>query len=90
MAENWYSAGMRVSVDRAGRMVIPKPFRTALGIGPETEVELVVDGGGLRIDPVRAALRPVEEEDGLPLLGFVPDMVVTEADVRRLRDEGQR
>ena len=81
---------MRVMVDRAGRMVIPKPFRTALGIGPDSEVELVADGGGLRIDPIRAALRPVGEEDGVPLLGFVPDMVVTDDEVRRLRDEGQR
>jgi len=81
---------VRVTVDGAGRMVIPKPLRIALGIGPDSEVELVADGGGLRIDPVGAALRPVEEADGLPVLGLLPNLVITDDDVRRLRDEGQR
>lgn len=78
---------MRVTVDRVGRVVIPKPLRVALGIGPGTELELVADGVGLRLDPVRGPERLVVEHDGLPLLGFVPGIVVTEEDVRRLRDE---
>lgn len=81
---------MRVSVDRVGRVVIPKPLRVALGIGPDTELELVTDGVGLRLDPIHASERLVTERDGLPLLGFVPGVVVTDEDVRRLRDELQR
>lgn len=81
---------MRVTVDRVGRVVIPKPLRVALGIGPDTELDLVADGTGLRLDPVRTPERPITEPDGFPLLGFVPGVVLTDDDVRRLRDDLQR
>ncbi|HVL92894.1 MAG TPA: AbrB/MazE/SpoVT family DNA-binding domain-containing protein [Acidimicrobiales bacterium] len=81
---------MRVSVDAAGRLVIPKSLRTALGIGPDTELEIVVDGSGLRLEPVAATERTVRQRDGLPLLGLVPNMTVTDDDIRRLRDSLQR
>lgn len=81
---------MRVGVDRAGRVVIPKHFRVALGIGPDSEVELIPDGAGLRMDPIPADDRAVTDEDGLPLLGLIPGLAVTDEDVRALRDEMQR
>lgn len=81
---------MRVTVDRVGRIVIPKPLRVALGIGPDTELELVPDAGGLRLEPVRTRDRPVGLSDGLPLLGMIDGAVLTDQDVRRLRDEIQR
>ena len=90
MGGDWYAARVRVTVDRVGRIVIPKALRLGLGIGPDTELELVPDGGGLRLEPVRAHERPVEESDGLPLLGMVEGNVLTDDDVRRLRDESQR
>jgi len=81
---------VRVTVDRAGRVVIPKQLRVALGIGPDTELDLVADGTGLRLDPVRRPERSITETDGLPLLGFVSGVVLTDDDVRRLRDDVQR
>lgn len=81
---------MRVTVDRVGRIVIPKSLRDALGIGADTELEVLPDGGGLRLDPVRPAERVVGESDGLPLLGVVEGAVLRDADVARLRDELQR
>lgn len=42
---------MRGTIDRAGRVVIPKPLREALGLVPG-EVELTRDGAGVRIEPV--------------------------------------
>ncbi|MGF1648686.1 MAG: AbrB/MazE/SpoVT family DNA-binding domain-containing protein [Kineosporiaceae bacterium] len=81
---------MRVTVDRVGRVVIPKSLRTALGIGPDTELEVMPDGGGLRLDPVRPIDRAVVETDGFPLLAPVTGAVITDADVARLRDELQR
>jgi AbrB family looped-hinge helix DNA binding protein len=36
---------MHVSIDKAGRVVVPKPMRDALGISPETPLDIdVVDG----------------------------------------------
>lgn len=81
---------MRVIVDRVGRIVIPKALRVALGIGPDTELELMPDGGGLRLEPVRSRRRPVGESDGLPLLGVVGGAVLSDGDVQRLRDDTQR
>jgi AbrB family looped-hinge helix DNA binding protein len=36
---------MHVSIDGAGRVVVPKPFRDLLGISPDTPLEMdLVDG----------------------------------------------
>lgn len=81
---------MRVTVDRVGRIVIPKQLRSALGIGSDTELELTPDGGGLRLDPVQPRERPIGDSDGLPLLGMIVGAVLTDQDVRQVRDDVQR
>lgn len=81
---------MLVSIDRVGRVVIPKALRVALGITPDTELELIPDGSGLRIEPVRRDRRPIHTSDGLPILGKVDGATLTDDDVRRLRDYLQR
>lgn len=81
---------MHVSVDRVGRIVIPKALRVALGITPDTPLELVLDGSGLRIEPVHRRERAIGVSDGLPVLAEVEGAVLTDADVRRLRDDAQR
>lgn len=81
---------MVVHVDSVGRLVIPKALRTALGITPETPLELALDGGGLRLQPMQSERRQIEEKDGLLVLAAVPGSIRTDDDVRRLRDELQR
>jgi AbrB family looped-hinge helix DNA binding protein len=81
---------MLVTIDRVGRVVIPKALRVALGITPDTQLEIVPDGAGLRIEPVRRDRRTVNVSDGLPILGKVEGAVLTDDDVRRLRDDLQR
>ena len=81
---------MYVTVDRVGRVVIPKVLRVALGITPDTPLELILDGSGLRIEPVRRRQRAIGTSDGLPILGDVEGVVLTDDDVRRLRDDIQR
>jgi AbrB family looped-hinge helix DNA binding protein len=44
---------MRTTIDKAGRLVIPRPLREQAGIGAG-EVEVYLDGAGLRIEPVCA------------------------------------
>ncbi|WP_156166322.1 AbrB/MazE/SpoVT family DNA-binding domain-containing protein [Mycobacterium haemophilum] len=42
---------MRATIDKAGRLVIPKPLRDHLGLQPG-EVEVTADGAGLRMEPL--------------------------------------
>lgn len=79
-----------MSIDRVGRVVIPKALRVALGITADTQLELIPDGSGLRIEPVRRDRRAVEISEGLPILGKVEGAALTDNDVRRLRDDLQR
>jgi AbrB family looped-hinge helix DNA binding protein len=81
---------MYVTVDRVGRVVIPKALRVALGITPDTQLELIPDGSGLRIEPVHRHQRSIDTSDGLPILANVEGAVLTDDDVRRLRDDIQR
>jgi AbrB family looped-hinge helix DNA binding protein len=64
---------MRATIDKAGRMVIPKPLRDQLGLRPG-EVEVSAEGAGLRVVPVHD--EDLVEEDGrlvIPATGAVVD-----------------
>lgn len=77
---------MRTTIDKAGRLVIPKSLREQSGITPG-EVEISVDGAAIRIDSV-AADDLVEEEGVLLLPSGGPEL---DADaVRELRLVDQR
>lgn len=52
---------MKTTIDKAGRVVIPKMLRDQLGLAPG-EVELIPDGTGVRIEPV--ANEELVESDG--------------------------
>lgn len=61
----WYSPGMKATIDSAGRMVLPKRLREAVGLGPG-EVEVSVDGAALRVEAI-AGDELVEEAGRLVL-----------------------
>ncbi len=63
-----------VTIDRAGRIVIPKPIRDRLRLAPGTKLHLSVDEEGLRL-AVRAPEPSRIELDGLLLVGFPEGMV---------------
>lgn len=77
---------MRTTIDRAGRLVIPKSLRDRLGLVPG-EVEVSADGAALRVEPIMAD--DLEERAGRLV---IPESGVTLDDdaVRALRDADQR
>ena len=87
----WYLNGMRSTIDKAGRLVIPKTLRDSLGLVPG-EVEITADGAGLHIEPL--ADDRLEDEDGLLVIpaADIPaaDITVSDDLVRTLRDADQR
>jgi AbrB family looped-hinge helix DNA binding protein len=77
---------VRTTIDKAGRLVIPKVLRDRLGLRPG-EVEVVADGAALRVEAV--ADSSLEERNGrlvIPASGAV----LSDDDVGSLRDADQR
>ncbi|MGH3562920.1 MAG: AbrB/MazE/SpoVT family DNA-binding domain-containing protein [Mycobacterium sp.] len=77
---------MRATIDKAGRLVIPKPLREQLGLRPG-EVEVTADGAALRVEAPASDF--LDERDGrlvIPAGGAE----INDAVVRTLRDAGQR
>ena len=78
---------MKATIDKAGRLVIPKPLRDYLGLLPG-EVNVVRDGTGIRIEPI--ASEEIEEgPDGRLVIG-TSGMSVDDDTVRALRDADQQ
>ncbi|HEY3728207.1 MAG TPA: AbrB/MazE/SpoVT family DNA-binding domain-containing protein [Solirubrobacteraceae bacterium] len=77
---------MRATIDRAGRLVIPKQLRDHVGLRPG-EVEVTAEGTGLRIEPL--AGESLDEREGrlvIPASGVHIDDEL----VQSLRRAGQR
>ena len=49
---------MNLKIDRAGRIVVPKPIRQRLGLAPNTEIEIVEQADGV-------LLRPLEQKPSM-------------------------
>lgn len=81
---------MVVSIDRAGRVVIPKDVRDRLGLDADSELEVEVEGDVIRMAPVRRRGRRVVEIDGWPVIERGDSPPITDADVQRWRDGAQR
>lgn len=77
---------MRTTIDRAGRLVVPKALRDRLGL-QAGEVELTADGSALRVEAV--AVDGLEEHGGrlvIPASGII----ITGEDVLAARHADQR
>jgi AbrB family looped-hinge helix DNA binding protein len=44
----------KVTLDRAGRVVLPKPLRDEMRLGPGTELQLEHDGERITLRPIRS------------------------------------
>ncbi len=82
---------MMVSIDKAGRIVVPKAARDELDLTPGVDLALTVEGDSIRITrsgPVERRL--AFADDGRPYFPAVDDAGTTDLDVQHLRDAHQR
>ena len=65
---------MRTTIDKAGRLVIPRSLRRQIGLDDGGEVELELDGAAVRIEPVSGVgLREDDELLFIPAAGIPID-----------------
>jgi len=67
MVREWYGDGMKTTIDRAGRLVVPKALRDELGFVPGTELDISAIDGHLRVT-VPSRVRVEEGPHGLRLV----------------------
>ncbi len=77
---------MKTTIDKAGRVVLPKSLREQVGIR-HGEVDITADGAGLRIEPI--AGDELIEREGRWVVPPSGEQVDDEL-VRALRDADQR
>ncbi|MHB2024711.1 MAG: AbrB/MazE/SpoVT family DNA-binding domain-containing protein [Mycobacteriales bacterium] len=63
---------MEAIIDNAGRVVVPKPIRDALGLLPGTKVDISPYGAGAQLVPAGRTARLVEENGQLVAAGDTP------------------
>jgi AbrB family looped-hinge helix DNA binding protein len=78
---------MRTTIDRAGRIVIPRALRDEIGLEPG-EVEVSVDNAAIRIQPLTAD-RLVEKGSRM-VVPRSEDGALTDDVVQALRDADRR
>jgi AbrB family looped-hinge helix DNA binding protein len=81
----------QITIDRAGRVVLPKPLRDELGLAPGDTLELEASGEKITLRPIRAGESFTKEKGvwvfrtGQPLSAAVTDAVL-----RQVRDDRER
>lgn len=78
---------MEATIDKAGRIVVPKAIRDALGLSPGTILDVSTYGAGLTLIP-RGRTATVVEADGVLVLDS--DREIGDEDVFSLIDAGRR
>lgn len=83
------SSHMQAVIDQAGRIVIPKGLRDALGLQPGTTVDISAYGAGVQITPGGRTARLVEE-DGVLVAFSDDDAELTDEIMYALIDAGRK
>lgn len=80
---------MIVTIDRAGRLVIPKPIRDAMGLRPGRPLTIDYVDGKISIEYARAEWKVEVAEDGLPVIlydGPGEPPVLTDEMIQEVKD----
>lgn len=80
---------MRVTIDRAGRVVVPKVLREQLHLKPGAQLEATVHGGRLEITPVGPEVVLVEENGRLVATTGEPAPAMTHEELLEAIDQAR-
>ena len=87
----WYNLchtyGMKTTIDKAGRVVIPAQIRERAGLTPGTELEVTMDDVGIRLERVAPGPRLVKVGRRLVARPRVPPDARPALDVAALVEE---
>lgn len=86
----WYSDGMKVTIDRAGRVVVPKALREELHLEAGVALEIRVREGRLELEPVATPMRLVRRGKGLVATTDEPLPPIDADDVRAVTESLRR
>lgn len=81
---------MKVTIDAAGRIVVPKAVREQLGLDAGTPLELLVREGRLELEPVPVPMRLVRRGKGLVATTDEPVGSLDADDVRSVTESLRR
>ncbi|MDP9430073.1 MAG: AbrB/MazE/SpoVT family DNA-binding domain-containing protein [Actinomycetota bacterium] len=81
---------MRTTIDGAGRLVVPKSLRTALGLQNGGEVTVQFRDGRLEIEPVPVPMRLEESDEGSRAVPDVELPALTAEQVRETLEQTRR
>lgn len=81
---------MRTAIDSAGRVVIPKALRDALGLSAGQPLDVVVREGRLEIAPAPTPMRLVDEGEGPVAVAEVDMPPLTQEQVRDTLEQTRR
>lgn len=80
---------MQTTIDGAGRIVVPKALREAMGLTPGRRIDIALSDGKIEIDLAPAAV-DVAVEDGLPVAQPQEDLPPLTGEQVRATVEGTR
>ena len=83
----WYENGMKTTIDKAGRVVIPAAIRNRAGLKPGTELEIVTDDIGIRLVRTGPALKLVRRGKRLTAKPAVGKEELPEVDLAAMVEE---
>lgn len=75
---------MKTTIDKAGRLVVPKPIRTAIGISPGTPLNIEAEAGRIVIEPAPIDVRPERRGKRLILVAPSDAGKITSAEVHKV------
>lgn len=81
---------MNVSIDRAGRIVVPKSIRNSLGLAEGADLEIFIEDGRLVIEVPNPPKRLEKRGDSLVIVADEPIGEMTTAQVRDILESVRR